>query len=526
MIEKYVPNTKIYNELDSDRQKFWFDLKRQKFLHNIDTFYYSATLDGNWTKETLDSKVLFFREFLEKEIAKAKDFEINQVTFSELDIPGKKGYVPKDFPTDIILYRSNFALYYNVCFSRPECFDIFVAHTVPNTEHATSQIVVQIRSKYLWLHGVNGAFKKSYEFLEQFTRMFGFKILEVHENRCDYCWHTNYIQNPDRFLLVDNIAKMRVSRMHEADFHVEFRGNEEYEIDYFRLGRLTSNRLLLRIYLKSKEVVEQGYKGWFFKLWLIHGLINRYDLYVYEKCYLKGNWDYLHKARLEYYLEHGSDDSLKHKCSAIIDDVYLLDHDDLVKFADSLTPKVTLILNVEYQTMRKFSNSIKLVPFKLNHGVCRRVFDYLDNRKLIIDYLTHDTCRFVRLDQEDTNKSRRDYHPFWAALRRCKLVDTPTVPDNLELVREYSNNIDKEKVKATALNAITTCQLYEKGMNNDSVFNDVSDFICTLNDNDLYKMKKFKNKKTQLLKNNLSNEPKQNESRFVLVDLATGSRIS
>lgn len=42
---------------------------------------------------------------------------------------------------------------------------------------------------------------------------------------------------------------------------------------------------LIIIYLKSKEVVEQGYKFFFFRLWLIQELKKPYGLYVYEKYY-------------------------------------------------------------------------------------------------------------------------------------------------------------------------------------------------------------------------------------------------
>lgn len=31
----------ILNEMEDDKLKYWFDFKKKKFLHNIDTFYYS-----------------------------------------------------------------------------------------------------------------------------------------------------------------------------------------------------------------------------------------------------------------------------------------------------------------------------------------------------------------------------------------------------------------------------------------------------------------------------------------------------
>ena len=50
----------IENEIDSAV----FKKKQNKFIHNIDTFYYSIKLDGDFTVDSVDSKVIRFREFL------------------------------------------------------------------------------------------------------------------------------------------------------------------------------------------------------------------------------------------------------------------------------------------------------------------------------------------------------------------------------------------------------------------------------------------------------------------------------
>ena len=82
---------------------------------------------------------------------------------------------------------------------------------------------------------------------------------------------------------------MRVDRFRDALLHTSKKGSEDYEIDYLALGK-RSQKVFIRIYLKSKEVVEKGYKPWFFKVWLFNGLINRYDLYCYEYAFLKHSW--------------------------------------------------------------------------------------------------------------------------------------------------------------------------------------------------------------------------------------------
>ena len=134
------------------------------------------------------------------------------------------------------------------------------------------------------MHGIDRAIQDSYADVEHLAELFGLKIRQCKENRVDYCWHTNYIQAPEKFFRLDNIAKMKVSRFKEGEQHFEFVGDNDYEVDYVRFGRLTSNNMLLRFYNKTKEVVEQGYKSFFLRLWLLHGLINRFDLFCYEEC--------------------------------------------------------------------------------------------------------------------------------------------------------------------------------------------------------------------------------------------------
>ena len=62
---------------------------------------------------------------------------------------------------------------------------------------------------------------------------------------------------------------------------------KSYEWDYLCFGQ-RGDKCFLRVYLKTKEVVEMGLKGWFLKLWQLQGLISRYDLYVLEKAYENG----------------------------------------------------------------------------------------------------------------------------------------------------------------------------------------------------------------------------------------------
>lgn len=488
---RYTSDCLAGSDMNDDDKSFWFDFKKKKFLHNIDTFYYSVKFNNDFTSDSDDPDVRKLRRFFEM---KRSLLDANQFTDS-IQIPVGQ---------DVLNFKKcTFAYYYSICLEKPEWFDIFLAPVVPRSgsggASVTAELIVQIRSYMLWIYGVNEAFERSFSYVRELAEMFGLSISFAQENRVDYCWHSNYLSNPEKFFALDNFYRMRVDRFKGALTHTEKVGSEDYEIDYVALGK-RSDKCFVRIYLKSKEVVEQGYKGWFFKVWLFHGLINRYDLYVYEECYKKRSWKYMNMARLNWYLEYGTNDDLKQICTDLISGDKTMEEDSLQRFADQLTPKVNLIMNVEYQTSRRHSKSYELLPLHDNSskGPASRIYDYLDNRKLITEYLTHEQFRLVE-PSGDTNKSRRPDCGFWKALRSCRQVDVKLPPKELKLVREYHSKLNAEVVKTRTLNNIITLGMYHKGINNDEIMQDVIDAICTINDNDVQKALRYKNKKSRKL---------------------------
>ena len=142
-------------------------------------------------------------------------------------------------------------------------FDIFIAPVVPHGSDGglsvTCEIVVQIRSYMLWMYGVHESFERSYHFVEQICDFFGLHVAYCQENRIDYCWHSNYLSNPEKFFSPENFYKMRVDRFKDALMHTAKVGSEGYEIDYVSMGK-RSDKVFIRIYLKSKEVIEKNYK--------------------------------------------------------------------------------------------------------------------------------------------------------------------------------------------------------------------------------------------------------------------------
>lgn len=525
---RFLKDTYIFNEFDEVENTYWFDFKKSKFLHNVDTFYYSVKFKNDFTADSKDLAVKRFRrkfDAISQEWEKLNDYG-SGVPFYLPELPSTLNYKP-----------FSYAGWYNICLECPELFDIFFAPKVPhsqdNGESVTCECVVQIRSYMLWMYGVKLSYERSYEYVKVIAQHFGLDIDFVQENRVDYCWHSNYFKNPEKFFAPDNFYKMRVDRFKDALLHTSKKGSEDYEIDYLAVGK-RSDKIFIRIYLKSKEVVEKGYKPWFFKVWLFNGLINRYDMYCYEYAFLKHSWKALDYGRLQYYAEYGRQKHYVEKCRRILVEEETISPDSLRRLADQLTPPVNLIMNVEFQTMRKHTKTYELLPFFDNSlkGEGKRVYDYFDNWKLICDYLTSKVFRLVEPfepGKNDSNKSRRDYCSFWKALRSCKLTDAFIPDDQKSLVRTYTRKLNSEVVKSRAVKAAVTYGIYTRGINSDDPLRDCIEALCMLNDNDVQDAIRFKSKKVRQfnsdeLADTMENAVKRS-SNLIMIDKDTGDII-
>lgn len=525
---RFLKDTYIYNEFDEVENVYWFDFKKKKFLHNIDTFYYSVKFKQDFTADSKDLSVKRFRRYFENIAAsweKLNDYDSGVSVFLP-ELPGTLNYKP-----------FTFAGYYNICLECPEYFDMFFAPKVPHSmddgKSVTCECVVQIRSYMLWMYGVKLAYERSFEYVKAIAQHFGLDIEFTQENRVDYCWHSNYLKSPEKFFTPENFYKMRVDRFKDALIHTSKKGSEDFEIDYLAIGK-RSDKIFIRIYLKSKEVVEKGYKPWFFKVWLLNGLINRFDFYCYEYAFLKHSWKALDLGRISYYAEYGRQKHYVEKCKRILAGEEDISPDSLKRLADLLTPEVNLIMNVEYQTMRKHSKTYQLIPFFDNSDklTSKRIYDYLDNRKLICDYLTSKVFRLVEPHEagvNDSNKSRRDYCAFWKALRMCKLTDTFVPEEDQALVRTYTRKLNSEVVKSRAVKAAITYGIYTRGINSESPLTDCIEALCMLNDNDLEDALRYKAKKVrQFNENELADTMEKSikrSSNLMLIDKDTGDII-
>lgn len=516
MIDKRFGLSNLYKEMCLEDQAEWFGFNKFSFLNNIDTFYYSVKFDNDFRYKTYDKAVLKLRRYFDMEYR----YFNNQESEGDIHIPG--------LSQTLLLKTVTFSRFYNVCLSYPEYFDIFFAPVVPKAadggESVTSECIVQIRSYMLWQMGARDAFENSYHVVKMIADYFGLTIDHVQENRVDYCWHTNYLDNPEKFFNPENFYKMRVDRFKNATYVTNKVGDEDYEIDYVALGK-RSDKVFVRIYQKTREVIEQGYKPWFFQVWLMNGMISKYDQYVYERAYEKRSWFYRFYARLEFYREHGADPVELEKVNAILSGEQTIEENDLIKLCDKLTPRLHYVVNVEYQTMRRHSKSYELVPFKDNrkYGEAKRIYDYLDNRKIIQEYLTYNVLRLVKPEGEG-RKNKRELCAFWEALRRTRCLDMKMTSEQVKLIRNYNRKLNTESMKKRIINSAISLGFYTRGINEDSPLQDAFEALMKFNDNDIKHAENYKKKKRlQLNRQELADVFESDElHRFQLLDKESG----
>lgn len=487
MIRMDIKRTEFYEELSiPDRDKF-FNLSAHKFLPSIDNIYYSLFIEGDYTGNY--NLINFFNHL------------------QDLKQQAQAEYTPQPYNDTL-----NLELYgienFKYCLSAPDLYDIFITDFLPNSSNPRIQI--QIRAFGLWTYGVEKMLKDSYNSIKTILQPLGCNINLSKENRIDYCWHTNEIQNPDKYLAVARLEKemkttmkryKRVGRLEVLD------GKTKMKADYLFLGNRKSNNVVVRIYNKALEVVEEGYKSFFLQLWYEQGLISFYDKYCLEKAYLKKKWSYIERAKLEFYIEHGNNQARKSIISRLLEDEKST-YEDIQSICNKLMPDITTVLNIEYETKRKFYyysddfiDSLKTIDRPELPEVLERMFRIVDNKKIFLGYLTSKTLSFEK---------NQNYVSWWKRLRNTKLDGLKT---DQELLRIYSNNLDDQMIKAKFINTIATYGAYSQNLSS-TPEQDMMDMLSNINDNDKMKIDlyhKTKQKKFQKIKNRIKKDQSQNQ---------------
>lgn len=449
--------TKIFSEFTDEERKYYFDLKHQKYVHHIDTFYYSISIKDDKVGNSLDG-VFELIEILEEFKQKVQDCKEDIYFNMENDI----------------LFRNRRFSIYEYCIGKEGFFDIFIAKSIPND--LTPRIVVQLRSIGLWTQGEYKLIHETYDFVSSILKECGLEIWETKENRIDYAYHTNAIQSPMNFFN-DDVLSNNLETTFSIYSKVGRKNNKHLTVEYLSLGNRKSNNLFFRSYNKVREVIEENYKEFFIQYWLDSGLINRYDYEIYTFAYKKKRYDSIEWAKLDFYLKHGKDPYLKGKCIEMLKNESEIKIDDLRKIFKGVLPEPTLIMNIEFQTQRKFYKSsdkfIEFLPFRSDISINElvRLFQIIDNRKIFLDYLTSTTVAFKKDGQ---------YMDFWKRLRACK-VDKVL---NIKLKREYVKNINVDLIKKRLKSNLATLSLYT-GNDDTDINDDMSLLLCILNDNDM-----------------------------------------
>lgn len=503
MKQSTILKTKICREKSDEFNKEFFSYKGNKFISHVDTFYFVVFPDCEiWNEDT--RKIEFFGA-----LRNAK--EIAEIT--KLPCPIFESVSPH-LETRPFVSAQMYAYHFGI----RDTFDFFACEFLP--QMATPPIMVQIRSNSLWLDGLKNSFDKACDCLERIFDLFGMSIKSVQENRLDYAYHTNYIQNLLNFFPFKNLKKMQISDFKRGGGEFYFKDDETI-MDYFCLGRRKSNNVFMRIYDKSKEVVEMGYKQFFQAMWLDKGLISKYDEFLLSHMFDFGSYFAKDKARCLFYSVYGEDFELREE----INDMFR--HPDVpmsayTKMADGLVPDLTTVVNVEFQTKRKFyyrliaDNKLKRrfalgsriknkryrKKYALKKGEDKYYRDYMYDmfKKIssITDFLTGKTIRFVKYKGKfgAVKRNKRPTADWWVRLRACRHFEYAD-EEKVNFFRDYQRNLDLRRMKTLMINKAASFTAYSGSYPEFTIRDDFNDILAGLNDNDIqrYYIKRDKNVK-------------------------------
>ncbi len=512
-----VPNTlkenTILSEFSEEQQDMYFGFSRDKSLHHIDTLYYAVFLNEPDDVVKLQKEDRL-PENLKRLLQTLRDIkaEIKSSPGKEIDVGALKA-------------TSKAFVLYEFCVGLDECFDIFIASSLPNDE--TPRVVVQLRSRYLVLEGVKNAVEQSFAYLKEFLGPFGLFPLKVRENRIDYAFHTNLIQNPYKEFRDEKLKKHLKTNL--KIYQKIGKIGEDISVDTFNLGNRRSNNVYFRAYNKSREVIEMNYKAFFIKRWRENGLISEFDEYVYNVAYnLRSYRTGCLVGRLKWYLEFGTNDKLKEECQDLLNKCFVKSDNaaQIEKKIKGVIPEPTLIFNVEFQTKRKFyvtcadffdyfveleelevaKHLVQLPlpdaePGSIYAGgydpLLKELYLILANARAIVDYLTdYSGCvAFVRdntlskkqfLEQDAILKKKKKsaYKDWWRRIRGTPIDYSSDAI--LEVYRKYDigANISKSQ-RLFYGQAARLSMLKNNSIEPRSFVEDMSDALCTLNDNDI-----------------------------------------
>ena len=166
--------------------------------------------------------------------------------------------------------------------------------------------------------------------------------------------------------------------------------------------------------------------------------------------------------------------------------------DFLEKELSSVLPPVTLIMNVEFQTKRRFYASVgeQFLSGMVYHydgdPALEKLMKLVSLSPEFLEYLTRETICFVA-DREDADGKGKDrvMCDWWRRIHTCRIPYTDK--GTLELWREYDRKTDLRRSRFQLQSDIARYNIIARQSLAPSDFaEDVSDALCALNDNDFY----------------------------------------
>lgn len=495
-----VTSCTIKDEFSDEELHDFFGISIQKTRHHIDTFYYAVYINEpddiielqkkNSLPDYIENFLIFLRE--------AKK-QMNQYVGQSFDL-GLDG---------MEMFPRKFANY-EFCIGLNECFDIFIASTLPTAE--TPRIMVQLRSRYLVIEGVSEAIDMSFEYVKKILKDFCLFPTKVRENRVDYAFHTNLIQNPNKKFAHHKLQQHLKCNFKKGNTFFDIDG-EKIEITSLYLGRRQSNNVFFRIYNKAQEVIEQNYKSFFITYWFECGLISKFDKYCLETAYeMRSYKTGVLVGRLKWYIENGRNPKLVEECQKLLDSCFV-NSDNNVQIKNKLhnvIPEVTIICNIEFQTKRKFYltckdffNSFYDDEGKLSYDVNKydkrktyedhdpilsELFDILKHGRAFIEYLTGygHTVSFVKDNKMSAAEFRKNDEPYEYWWERIRSTPIDYSSDSIiDLYRTYDQQASLTKSRRLMLGQVARAAMLQRSDTSESTFEaDIADALAYMNDND------------------------------------------
>jgi hypothetical protein len=473
VVKMFIPHkTKIsgfYKETASENKELFFGITQKKILPTIDNIYYSVFIENDGQERTVAQLLPLLEELLAKKAIVQETRE------------------PQPFTNGLVVTLKSVKRQYNICLSEMDIYDIFMngSERLPNKD--TNRIHTQLRAFGLWTRGIEDVLEESFLKIEALLADYGLKISHVQENRIDYCYHTNIKSDVNKIFNERNEQYFETTLEGGFDHFktTKHKGKTMLHRNYFMFGKKDGN-WLARFYDKVKEVIESGYKSFFFKMWHDNGLISFYDRYCMEYALPYKNMDYIEKAKLAFYVEFGGNAERRKEYEKDLNNPSKsLDY--YRKKASEFMPETNPVINIEFQTMREFYKYSDDFINNLKHSErdchpkLNRIYKILDNRGFFLKWLNSEGLYFADGKDENGNPS---YLDWWDRIRKVKVGG---IKADEKLLREYEHKIDKKVVARQTIGKIASISVYENRLNTDFL-DDYTNLIHTLTDNEAHKM--------------------------------------